>query len=417
MAEKTQFFYNFTYIDPIQKEIRRKMKMLVKGDKIDQISEGDDISTAQLPLETVKIDLKGQYVMPGLIDVHCHLSGSGKKLPKFFSNDRLVSFLQQRTFFQKMIYKTMKANALAALLSGTTTVRSLGDAHLCVLDLRDRIQANEEQGARIFASGKAISLKGTHGKAICLEITSETDAKTVTQQLIDHGVDCLKIMATGAVTGATTLDGAGKPELSIEIMRIICDLAHQRDLKVTAHCESIEGAWNCVQTGVDSLEHGSNYDAELLDEMAKKSIATIPTLAAGLAYTGHSRKETGLSEIEVLNDHRISKNIKIGLHRAISHGGVLIGAGDDAGIPLVLHGKIAQEIKMLHTDFGLDFFDSIRCGTINNAKIMGREDLLGSLDIGKYADFITFISEHNPKENMDLLFHPDEVYKSGIKIR
>ncbi len=415
LSSNTILFYNFNYIDPVSCSIHSDMEMLVSGEKIQSI--GKNISKATKTTNIIKIDLENQWVLPGLIDVHCHLSGSGKKLPKFLDSDKLVRFIQKRKFFEKIIYNTMKKNAFSALMSGTTTVRTLGDAHLCVLKLRDKINSGIEIGARIFSGGKAIALKGCHGAALCLDITNIEEGLEIAQFLINQGVDCLKVMATGGVTGAKAIDEAGRPELSIEVMKAICDLAHQHGLKVTAHCEGTEGAWRCVQSGIDSLEHGADYDEGLLDKLEELKIAIIPTLAAGFAYGGHSRKETGLSEIELINEKRISKNIEVGLKRAISHGGILIGAGDDAGIPLVLHGKIAQEIKMLKKEFGLTSMESIRCATINNAKIMGREDKLGSLDPGKYADFITFNPERNPLEKLEFLFNPDSVYKAGKYIR
>jgi len=411
-STKIYFFQDFNYIDPIAETTHSNMNMIVSNKIIQKI--GTDI---EKPENSIEIDLKSQWVLPGLINNHCHLSGSGKPLPKFIKSDKLVNFIQKRKIFKKIMYNTMKKSAFTALMSGTTTVRSLGEADLSVFDLRDRIISGEELGARIFTAGKAIALKADHGEVICIGITNIEEAERAVKLLIDEGADCIKIMATGAATGAKTLDSAGKAELSPEIIKVICDIAHKHNIRVTAHSEGNEGALNSISGGIDSLEHGSNYDDYILKQLKEKQIGTIPTLAAGYAYSSHSRKETGLTEIEVLNDHRVIKNIDIGLRNAINFGGILIGAGDDAGIPLVYHGKIAQEISMLHNDYGLNPIKSIQCATINNAKIMGCEDKLGSLDVGKYADFIAFTPDRNPLENIDLLSHPDSVYKEGNKIR
>jgi len=393
-SSKNKYFYNFNYIDPIAETTHSNMKMIVSNQIIQKI--GKDIKK---PENSLKIDLKYQFILPGLINNHCHLSGSGKPLPKFTKSEKLVKFIQKLKIFKKIIYNTMKESALTALLSGTTTVRSLGEADLSVFDLRDKINSGEELGARIFTAGKAIALKADHGEVINIEITNIEEAKSAVNFLIDKGADCIKIMATGAVTGAKTLYSAGNAELSLEIIKLICDIAHNHKLKVTAHSEGNEGALNSINGGIDSLEHGSNYDNIILKLLKENQIGTIPTLAAGNAYSNHSRKETGLTEIEVLNDKRVSKNIDIGLRNAISYGGILIGVGDDAGIPLVFHGKIAQETSMLH-QYGLSVLKCIQCATINNAKIMGREDKLGSLDIGKFADFIAFAPDRNPLEKI-----------------
>ncbi len=409
---KEIFFNNFKYIDPVAETIHSNMKMIVSDHIIQNIGSGIKKSE-----NSIEIDLKNQWILPGLINNHCHLSGSGKPLPKFTKHEKFVKFIQKRKIFKKIMYNGMKKSAMTALMSGTTTVRSLGEADLSVFDLRDRINSGEELGARIFTAGKAIALKADHGEVICIEITNVEEAKRAVNYLIDKGADCIKIMATGAVTGAKTLDSAGKAELTPKIIKEICDIAHKHNLRVTAHSEGNEGALNSISGGINSLEHGSNYDENILDQLKEKQIGTIPTLAAGNAYSNHSRKETGLTEIEVLNDHRVIKNIDIGLRNAIKFGGILIGAGDDAGIPLVFHGKIAKEISMLHNEYGLSTIKCIQCATINNAKIMGREDKLGSLDVGKFADFIVFASDRNPLDNIDLLFYPDSVYKEGVKIR
>ncbi|QEE15669.1 amidohydrolase family protein [Promethearchaeum syntrophicum] len=409
---KISFFHNFNYIDPVSETTLLNMKMIVSDKKIQKI--GTDI---QNPINSIEIDFKNQWILPGLINNHCHLSGSGNPLPKIAKYETLVKFIQKRRFFKKIMYDTMKKSAMTALLSGTTTVRSLGEADLRIFELRDKINSGKEIGARIFTAGKAIALKGSHGELVCIEITNIEEAKHVVNSLIEKGADCIKIMATGAVTGAKTLDTAGKAELSIEIITEICDIAHKHNLKVTAHSEGNKGSLNSIIGGINSLEHGSNYDDKILKVLQEKQIGIIPTLAAGNAYSNHSREETGLSEMELINDLRISKEIEIGLRKAISFDGILIGAGDDAGIPLVYHGKIAQEIIMLHNQFGLSPIKSIQCATINNAKIMGREDKLGSLEVGKYADFIVFAADRNPLDNLERLFHPNSVYKEGIKIR
>ena len=150
----------------------------------------------------------------------------------------------------------------------------MGEAFFNILEVRDDIESGKLLGSRIYTSGKILALKGEHIDVFDVQIDNDVnEAIRVTQEMANKGVDFIKVLSTGGVTGAKELGHAGKPLFSEEVLQAIIDTAHENGIRVTAHAEGLEGARRCVEAGIDSIEHGSTYTEEMLETMKKNNIS------------------------------------------------------------------------------------------------------------------------------------------------
>jgi imidazolonepropionase-like amidohydrolase len=308
----------------------------------------------------------------------------------------------------------MKRNALHTLKHGITTVRVLGDAFFNDVKLRDEIQAQKIIGPHLLVAGYGLCKPGGHGSIINQYIASVKETESKVNWLLDHHVNWIKLIGSGGVTDAKTPEEAGQQQLSFEIIQKACEIAHQAGIKVAIHSEGNETAFDAIRAGVDSIEHGSDFTDQMIKDMKNKKIGFIATLSAPRAYASHSIKETGLTPIAMANNQRIMQKIDIGFKKAIEQG-VLVGAGTDAGVPLVRHEDFVKELYFMVHDHNVHPFQALQCATINNARILGIDAWAGSLETQKSADFI--ITKENPLENFNsLLKLPMQVYIRGIKV-
>jgi len=169
--ESTQcIFTNFNYVDPIAGKIQEDVSMLVKDGRVEKIQQ------EPIKVDSVtEIDLMGQYITPGFINNHVHLSGSGTPLPKFLDRPKLLAWLRKRSWFRKFIQSSMKNNAYEGLKQGITAVRSLGEAFFNVKEVRDDINSGKLRGSRIYTSIKIIAKIEEHIDVFDVQINDSVD--------------------------------------------------------------------------------------------------------------------------------------------------------------------------------------------------------------------------------------------------
>jgi imidazolonepropionase-like amidohydrolase len=373
--------------------------IIVTGDRITAIAP--TASTPKQPGDT-EIDLTGYTVMPGLIDVHTHITSANNFDP----------------YFELSMTPAKEAiigveNAKVTLEAGFTTVRNVGANDFTDVALRDEINAGHIPGPHMQVSGPILGITGGHADENLLPYEYHFHAQGVADGIasvqhqvrenIKYGADLIKIAATGGVLSKG--DDPQASQYTLEEMQAIVTDAHRLGRKVAAHAHGAQGILWATEAGVDSIEHGSYINDEAIAAMKKHGTYLVPTayLVDWMQQYGnlppfYAQKMKDVSAVEKQN---ITKAIKAG---------VKVALGTDAAV--YPHGLNAHEIDVYVNQFGMSPLQGIQTGTINAADLMGWTDRVGTLEPNKYADIIAI--EGDPLKDVRLLQHVPFVMKSGM---
>jgi imidazolonepropionase-like amidohydrolase len=373
--------------------------VVVVGDTIQSIAP-----SAQLPAQPgdTVVDLGGLTVLPGLIDVHTHLTMD----TNFDPYHEL-----QETDAKEAINGVV--NARTTLLAGITSVRNVGAGGYTDVDLRDAINSGQIAGPHMLVSGPALSITGGHCDDDLLPFkyhdTSEGVADGIAQvqqkvrQNIKYGADLIKICATGGVLSKG--DDPQAAQYTLEEMRAIVADAHRLGRRVAAHAHGAQGILWASMAGVDSVEHGSYINDEGIAEMKKNGTYLVPTLYLEdwMVQYGHLPPYSNKKQIE------ISAVAKGNIKRAME-AGVKIAMGTDAAV--YPHGLNAHELDVYVNQLGMAPLAALQTATINAADLMGWSAKTGTLEAGRWADIIAV--EKNPLDDVRTLQNVKFVMKAGV---
>jgi imidazolonepropionase-like amidohydrolase len=362
--------------------------VLVEDERILKVSKGSDT----VPRDATKVDLSGFTLLPGFIDCHVHLCLDG-------SPDPMGAI--EREPAPLTILKAAEG-ARKALSGGVTTVRDMGGKEQIDLVLRDAIRAGRIPGPRMLASGRVICMTGGHGWQMGREADGPDEVRKAAREQIKAGADIVKLMATGGVM--TPGVEPGSEQYTEEELRAGVQEAHNAGKKTATHAMGTRGILNALRAGIDSVEHGVFLNEEAITWMVKHDIPFIPTISA-LYNIEHNGVEAGIPAFAVEKTLRVKPYFLDSIQMA-KEAGVRVAMGTDAGTPFNLHGNNLGELKCL-VDMGFSPIEALRSGTQVAARVLGREEELGTISEGKLADIIAV--EGNPLEEIDLLLNPERI--------
>lgn len=366
------------------------------------------------------IDCSGKYIMPGLINMHAHLFGSGKpsKTLGGGGGQKFLMKLIKTGLGHKIVDSLVSRAVKEELYSGVTTLRSVGDFEGSDLRIREKIRRGEIPGPRLFCSGTAITVPGGHGDGTFASIA---DTPQGLRALVDahaqKGVDLIKICVTGGVMDATEKGSPGLVRMNLEETRAVCDRAHELGLRVASHTESPDGMKIAIEGGVDTIEHGARFDeahGEILRERrnGKGGVSgIIVTCSPALPLSKLPPEISKLNDLCVYNSGVVMDGMIEGAARARQMG-IPVGLGTDASCPFAAQHGMWREVWYYQKLSGVSREEAIAAATIVNAQILGLDDVTGSVETGKYADLL--ILGGNPLEDLSVMRDPYGVVKEGV---
>jgi imidazolonepropionase-like amidohydrolase len=373
--------------------------IIIESDRITAI-----VPTASTPAKPGdrEVDLTAYTLLPGLIDVHTHLTGVANFDP----------------YFELSMTPGKEAilgveNAKTTLEAGFTTVRNVGAGGFTDVALRDEINEGHIPGPHMQVSGPALGITGGHMDENLLpeqyHVVGEGVADGIpavqhmVRQNIKYGADLIKIGASGGVLSKG--DDPQASQYTLEEMQAIVADAHRLGRKVAAHAHGAEAIKLATIAGVDSIEHGSYINDEDIKLMKQHGTYLVPT-----SYLYDWYREYGhLNALYAQKMHDVTSVARANHKRAIA-AGVKVALGTDAAV--YPHGLNAHEVEVYVRDYGMTPLAAIQSATVNAADLMAWTDKTGSLDPGKWADIIAV--KGDPLADVRILQSVPFVMKGGI---
>lgn len=378
-------------------QLQKNQIVLIKGDRITEVGSAE---TVKIPAGSEIIDLSGATVLPGLVDAHTHVFGNGPD----FDTQILRESYQYRTL-------TALANAQKDLMVGFTTLRDLKTlgAMYSDVDLRNAIDRGVVQGPRMQVATRGIQSTGgfiMRGYSTDVPVPSALEvvdspwaARQAVRDQIAHDADLIKVYA--AYDFHFNPDGkmVVPPTFTAEEINAIVDEAHKKGRKVSCHAFGGEGLRNCLNAGVDSLEHGVDLEDTDIKLMVQKAIYLVPTLYHYQLDRDRDMKRHGGHSVAEVSERSFSRAVEQGVKVAFG-----------SGVGPFPHGSQTKEFEYM-VKFGMTPVQAIRAATIDAATLMGWNDRIGSVEPSKFADLVAV--EGDPTHDITELERVKFVMKGG----
>lgn len=391
-------------------KLQNDVSIEIKDNKISRIGSFEVDNKSKI------IDLKGKYVVPGLINLHCHLPSSGKLRHKKLGDlKKLVDFITSNKLTKKIGVFLCKSQLKASINSGITTLRCVGGISDFDTTLRDKINSGKYFGPRLIVCNNAIGVEGGHMVGtVTLPAHNEDEIRSMIDNLYSQKVDAIKLMITGGVLDGTVPGHPGQLAMSENLVKAACDHAHKYGLKVIAHVEGSEGMNVAIRCGVDSLEHTAPFDEKLAPTLKTNNGALVLTLCPARPFIDLPPEVVGYGEIAQINSSILYEGM-IETYQLGKKYGINIGLGTDAGSTLVPFYDFYKELIAFSSYCDESSSYALHLGTLGNAKIAGVDSITGSIEVNKYADLL--IVENDPILDLKNLGKPIMVFVRGKCIK
>lgn len=335
------------------------------------------------------IDGSGKTVLPGFIDCHVHPAGLGAE------DEATVAF-----YTYKGCYDLLR--------SGITTVRTVGTKYGADITLRNMIRDGILDGPRIMAAGEVICITCGHGEevGICCDTVGET--LKAARSLCRKRVDWLKFMPTSGVIG---VGPSTEVQLSTEQIKAIIGVGRSFATPTCAHIMNYEALRICIEEGITCVEHGYDMDVEAASEMVARGTWYVPTAVVTLMEMTHIKPADKYEEELVIKAAAAQSKVRNAVKVAIQEG-VKMAVGTDTGCPFTNPSTYAYATELsIYSASGMDNQEVLTCATLNGAKLLGIDDITGTLEAGKCADIV--VLDGNPIENIEAVKNVEYTFCNG----
>jgi imidazolonepropionase-like amidohydrolase len=385
----------------------KHQSLIVRDGRVESILDGF-VGAESFEGAVDVIDLSESFVMPGLMDLHTHITGE-------LGPNSKISAVTLTSVDHALNGVVHLGTTLGA---GFTTIRNTGGDPEVMFSLRRGVAAGKIAGPRIFAAGAGVANTGGHADShgfleeildlfkssgIC---DGADDCRRAVRTQIKRGSDWIKITATGGVLSETAA-GVGQQLFDDELVAIV-STASLMGRKVAAHAHGTDGINAALRAGVTTIEHGTYSDEESFRLFKEKGAYLVPTALAGATVAEMARNSNFMPP--PIREKSLSVGPRmLEMVRAAHQAGVNIAFGTDSGVSR--HGQNAREFALL-VEAGLTEMEALVSATVTAAEVLGISDELGTLSPGMRADVIA--TPGNPLEDIDSMMDIGFVMKDGL---
>ena len=343
--------------------------------------------------------------------MHVHLPASGKPKKKASDPKKLVKLITFCALTNRIGVNMCEGYAKTELLSGVTTIRTVGGVADYDTKIRDLAAAGKILAPRVLASNMAVSVPGGHmAGSLAYEAHSAEEAAALVEKIAAEKPDLIKLMITGGVLDAEVVGEPGVLRMQPKLVKAACDKAHSLGMIVAAHVESPDGVMVALQNGVDSIEHGAKPDDEILRLFQERGAFLCATFSPALPYARFDRAVTHLTEDEQFNGRVVFDGMIACAKAALAHG-IPVVLGNDTSCQWVAQYDFWRELCYFHEYAGASNACALYCATGQSARMAGLGDVTGTLRPGLCADML--VTSENPLADLRALRTLDMVVARG----